>query len=179
MGYLEGYESTRMDALVADLLTASPRIYNVYGLCGYSAVSEYLPYGDLYLKTLDDDDDEEEEEAVALGSAGEKIPPEVWTDESILSPDEKLNYALQMAESIQDLHDIGIVHYDLKMDQFLFTSSNMTSIKLNDFNKAHMMMWNEEKKEYCNYDPHETRRVRFHPHIVCRPLDCTVFSSVV
>lgn len=157
MGYSEGYESTREDALVADLLTSSPRIYNVYGLCGYSTVSEYLPYGDLYQVTLPGDNDEEEDNKGE--NEEEDSDSEGWTDYSILSIDDKLDFALQIAEAIQDLHALGIVHQDLKMDQFLFTSSNKTFVKLNDFNKAVMMLWNDEKHEYCTFNAHESRRV--------------------
>ena len=161
IGFLEGYESTRLDTLVADVLTSSPRTYNVYGLCGYSTLSEFLPYGDLFLKALpnDTDDDGQQQNKGAGENSNESnnISPQVWLDGNTLTADEKLDYALQLAESIQDLHGFGIVHNDLKMDQFLFTSSNRTAVKLNDFNKARILMWNDEKAQYCHYEE-DTRR---------------------
>ena len=41
------YEYTRMDAIVAERLTSSPRIYNIYGTCGIGILSEYFAHGDV------------------------------------------------------------------------------------------------------------------------------------
>ena len=41
------YEYTRMDAIVAERLTSSPRIYNIYGTCGIGILSEYFAQGDV------------------------------------------------------------------------------------------------------------------------------------
>mmetsp|Transcript_35336 Transcript_35336/g.85516 ORF Transcript_35336/g.85516 Transcript_35336/m.85516 type:complete len:251 (+) Transcript_35336:139-891(+) len=149
-----------MDTLVADVLTSSPRTYDAYGLCGYSTLSEFLPHGDLFLKALPndtDDDGQQQNKDAGVTSNESDNNPEVWIDGNDLTPDEKLDYALQLAESIQDLHGLGIVHNDLKMDQFLFTSPNRATVKLNDFNKARILMWNDQKSEYCYYEE-DTRR---------------------
>ena len=39
--------SFRMDALIAERLTTSPRIYDIYTMCGLGIISEYFPHGDM------------------------------------------------------------------------------------------------------------------------------------
>jgi serine/threonine protein kinase len=41
------YEQFRMDALVSERLSSNPRIVDIYGYCGVSILSEYLPNGDI------------------------------------------------------------------------------------------------------------------------------------
>ncbi len=104
------YEFVRMDAMVAERLTSSPRIYDIYGFCGLSVLSEYFPHGDI------------EDVAVAYGTG--YLLTEDEQDEYLddlegyndLSDEEKLVMSLQMAESIADLHghETGvIVHQDM------------------------------------------------------------------
>jgi hypothetical protein len=42
-----------------------------------------------------------------------------------------------------------IVHDDIQMSQFLFTQD--MHLKLNDFNRAEVMTFNEDENEYCRY----------------------------
>jgi hypothetical protein len=42
-----------------------------------------------------------------------------------------------------------IVHDDIQMSQFLFTSD--MRLKLNDFNRAEMMTFDVDANEYCKY----------------------------
>lgn len=152
---MNGLESTRKDSLIAERLTASPRIYDVHGLCGVSTLSEFLPYGDLYSVTMiEGDDDKSDDKEKDNKDAGK------WIDESPLNVVAKLDFALQSAQAIEDLHAIGTTHQDLKMDQFLFTSNEKKTIKLNDFNRAEMMLWNNEKQQYCAFKEDERRKVR-------------------
>ena len=61
--------------------------------------------------------------------------------------------ALQMAEAVADLHGYphgAIVHGDIQLGQFLF-SSNKSIVKLNDFNRAEFMLWDNANQEYCRY----------------------------
>ena len=115
-----------MDAMVAEQLTASPRIYDIYGYCGTAIVSEYFPYGDY--------------EAVAVPGSGYQLsdvlapadpqhdannnntndgtppPPVRTTSYNEIAPPDKLRIALQMAEGLADLHgalDGTIVHQDV------------------------------------------------------------------
>ena len=87
---------------------------------------------------------------------------------SPLTPVEKLEYALDMAQALALLHnnEFGvIVHDDLKLDQFLIAqpSSSPASttthgrrssgprVKLNDFNRGEAMMYDYQHGEYCKY----------------------------
>ena len=109
--------------MVAERLTASPRIYDIYGYCGTAIVSEYFPYGDY--------------EAVAVPGSGYQMsdvlaradqhdanntndgtppPPVLTTSYNEIAPPEKLRIALQMAEGLADLHGAQegpIVHQDV------------------------------------------------------------------
>ncbi len=104
------YEFVRMDAMVAERLTSSPRIYDIYGFCGLSILSEYFQHGDIENMVVPDDtgylltEDEQEEYLEDLESNND------------LSNEEKLVVSLQMAEAIADLHghETGvIVHQDM------------------------------------------------------------------
>ena len=58
-----------------------------------------------------------------------------------------------MAESIADLHgfvDGVIVHDDVQLCQWLQTMDG--TLKLGDFNRAEVMEYNDQKKEYCKYN---------------------------
>jgi hypothetical protein len=58
-----------------------------------------------------------------------------------------------MAEALADLHGYKngvIVHQDVQLSQFLL-NKDMTRLKLNDFNRAEFMLWDEEGQEYCLY----------------------------
>ena len=139
----ENYEFVRMDALVSERLTFSPRIVDIYGHCGLSILSEWLPSGDL--------------EHVVVPTSGyvekEELQPEndVHPRNNITVVD-KLLIAKEMAEALAILHgfqDGIIVHDDIQLSQFLFDEKGR--IKLNDFNRAEVMLYNEEDQEWCRY----------------------------
>jgi hypothetical protein len=100
----------RLDALVAERLTSSPRIYNVYGLCGIATYSELMAHGDVY--------------EVAFGR--KKISNTNHTGSSVYWPStngltgiQKLEIVLNMAEALADLHGASsgvIVHQDTKRE---------------------------------------------------------------
>ena len=67
-------------------------------------------------------------------------------------PTEKLELALQMAECIAALHgfkDGVIVHDDIQLSQFLI--GNNGQLKLNDFNRAEIMLFDAKEEVYCKY----------------------------
>jgi serine/threonine protein kinase len=43
-----------------------------------------------------------------------------------------------------------IVHQDIQLSQFLF-NNDLTRVKLNDFNRAEFVLWDEANNEYCKY----------------------------
>jgi len=140
----DAYEFTRMDAIVAERLTASRRTYSIYGTCGIGILSEYFPHGQLEeIVIIDDDeifDDIDEEERPLLS----------YNNMPGLT---KLKMSLHMAEALADLHGYSggvIVHQDIKLDQF-FLNANRTELILNDFNRAEFLLWDQCNNEYCGY----------------------------
>jgi hypothetical protein len=134
------YEFVRMDALVMERLTASPRIVDMYGHCATSVNTEFLP-------------DELEPLLIPGDGDGDYLEDKEDVDpQNDFTITQKLDYALQMAESIADLHgfkDGVLVHDDIQTLQFLFAPDGR--LKLNDFNRAEAMLFDEETGEYCRY----------------------------
>lgn len=127
-----------MDAIVAERLTASPRIYDIYGFCGLGILSEFFPHGDLEAEITPEDD----------VSVDEGYDPQ-----NKLSPLQKLIMAKQMADAVADMHGHAggiIVHQDIQLSQFLW-NADKTMVKLNDFNRAEFVLFDDNKKEYCGY----------------------------
>jgi hypothetical protein len=139
----EDFEFMRMDAIVSEKLTYSPRIVHSYGFCGASIISEAMPNGSL------------QEVAIPTGTGrlGQTLPllPELDVRNK-LSGSKKLDYSLDMAEAILLLHGYFgglIVHDDIQLSQYLLAADG--TVKLNDFNRAEMMLWNDKDREYCRY----------------------------
>ena len=66
---------------------------------------------------------------------------------------EKLQFALEMAESLAELHgfpDGVIVHDDVQPCQWLRTADG--HLKLGDFNRATIMQWDMVKGGYCRFN---------------------------
>ena len=132
-----------MDAIVAERLTSSPRIVDIYGYCGTGMINEAMMNGDV--------------EKVAIPSYAIKKKEDVETSESLqtynnLTATQKLKYALDMVEAVLLLHgfeDGVIIHDDIQLPQFLLSPNG--GLKLNDFNRAEIMLWNEKDAEYCRY----------------------------
>jgi hypothetical protein len=88
------FHSTLRDAVVMERLTASPRIVNAYAHCGTTVLVEPLPF--------------EVEEYIVPGEG--YIKQDELHDEVDVTPlnnftvEEKLHTALEMAESLADLH---------------------------------------------------------------------------
>ena len=68
---------------------------------------------------------------------------------------EKLSLAIEVASGVADLHTTesfmgysSMVHSDIFLNQFVWSEHKY---KLNDFNRGHLMWWNEEKNESCPY----------------------------
>ena len=70
--------------MVAERLTASPRIFEVYGMCGLSLMSEFFPHGDM--------------EKVVVPKGGQILPKDLHDEDAVkpqnnLTAIEKLRYA--------------------------------------------------------------------------------------
>ncbi|KAG7364545.1 serine/threonine protein kinase [Nitzschia inconspicua] len=140
----------RMDAVVAERLSASTRIYDIYGYCGLSILSELFRHGnieDVLYPYYDSDDDSSDD----VGVAGNDLLQR-----------QKLKLALNLAEAVADLHGYSggaIAHQDLAPTQFMW-SKDRSMVKLNDFNRAEIMLWNDSSGRYCNYKEPDFRNYR-------------------
>jgi len=139
----------RIDALIYERTSASPWITDIYAFCGLSGLFEFAGGG-----TMEDAILDKEEE-------GQKPFTRI----------EKLALAVDATSAIADLHTIdsingysAMIHGDVKLNQFV-RIGNM--FKLNDFNRGHLMYWNEKKQESCPYawdDGHNGHVSSFYLH---------------
>ena len=135
------YEYVRMDATVAERLSSSPNIFDIYGHCGLGIMSEYFPHGDMASVAMP-------HEHYLIETVGEDV-----TILNNLTSAEKLSISLQMAEGLADLHGNPygvVVHQDLNLEQYLYTADK-SRVKLNDFNRAEFMLWDDRRQSYCRY----------------------------
>ncbi|KAL9182905.1 hypothetical protein ACHAXT_004184 [Thalassiosira profunda] len=141
----EQFEEVRLEAVIMERLTQSPRIMNTYGHCGYSTLAEVVPI--------------EFEEAMVPGEGYQSHEDVEKRNKKGVRPynnftaTEKLKFALEMAESLADLHgfeDGVIVHDDVQMCQWLRLPDG--TLKLGDFNRATIMQWDLLKGEYCKFN---------------------------
>jgi hypothetical protein len=129
----EDYEFMRMDAIVSERLTSSPPIVDIYGFCGLSMMSEYLSMGDLWKHAMPNGDRSHPVEV----NDSEDVDPKNY-----FSATEKLTLSLEMAQAIALLHSYKggvIVHDDVQLSQFIASKDGY--LKLNDFNRAEIMLW--------------------------------------
>jgi hypothetical protein len=174
------YHFVRKDGVVSAAIQPHPLIVDTYGFCALSFFTELMPYGDVAKYAVpifercdddeDDDDDEEDEDSVEEevrdGKHAKKKKSRrkkfTWKEHTShghlihmnnLTSTMKLVWALEMAESISLLnnHKNGvIVHDDVQLVQWLVTEDH-EHLKLNDFNRAEVMMYDEANQEYCKY----------------------------
>lgn len=139
------FEEVQLEAIIMERMTKSPRIMSLYGHCGFSTMVEVVPI--------------EFEEAVVIGEgyeehdAIEKRNKNGVQSFNNYTSSEKLSFALEMAESLADIHgfeDGVIVHDDVQLCQWLHTPDG--KLKLGDFNRATIMQWDVVKGEYCKFN---------------------------
>ncbi|GFH53617.1 hypothetical protein CTEN210_10093 [Chaetoceros tenuissimus] len=124
------YDRHRIDALVYERMTSSDLIMDIYGYCGFAGFFEFANG-----KTLRDLVKEAEDKG--------------------MSHKKKLGLAVEVASAVTDLHTIeskngysSFIHGDLSPTQFVQVGKRL---KLNDFNRAHLLYWDEEKQKTCKY----------------------------
>lgn len=166
----DDYEFIRMDCVVLELFSSSPLIVNSYAYCGLDQIGEAMLNGDYEKLSWPRG---ERRKNFTLNDKDHLDP---WNS---LTPDDKLRFALEMAEPLALLHGFHggvIVHDDVQLSvrmcrrvicgselplpyscaphgfhqQYLLTEDGK-HIRLNDFNRAEFMLWNEDKQEYCKY----------------------------
>ena len=141
-------------------LTSSPRIANMYGHCGTTVLTEYLPYEVETAMKPNYEDEKTYNELVnqthtnsttttTSNSTNQQTP--LYPKNNIPIHD-KLDFALTMAETLADLHgfkDGVIVHDDIQPAQYLWNPEGY--MKLNNFNRAEVMLYDETYGQYCKY----------------------------
>ncbi len=128
------------EASILEQLSSSPRVLDIYGYCGASVLVEAMA-SDLHTKIIHGKGIDSQE---MLDSLDNLYPRNNFTSS------EKLQISIDMAESLADIHGIKggpIIHADTHIEQWLIAPDG--SVKLNDFNNAHLPLWNEKKGRYC------------------------------
>jgi hypothetical protein len=131
---VDSYEYVRVDAFVTERFTSTPSIVDIYQFCGLSMLTEYFPYGDV------------EKDVVGFPHHRSNFNP--LKDKELLpynnfTGSEKLQLALGMVEPVRALHNFKdgvIVHDDIQLCQYLWTEETGLGVKLNDFNRAEIML---------------------------------------
>jgi hypothetical protein len=148
---ISNMRKVEIDALVMERLSASKLIVDIYGHCGTSIMAEAMP-GEISA-TIVVAPENGAIESYDLGHMHQTDLDALQETDvhpmNSLTAKEKLDLALLMAESLAELHGAGIVHGDVEPKQWLKAADG--SIKLNDFNKAHLLFWSYEQETYCDY----------------------------
>lgn len=141
----DDFEYVRMDAYVTERLTSNDRIVDIFGYCGLSMLTEYFAHGDI------------EDDVVGFPHHRKAFNPledeELTTYNNFTGP-AKLQLALDMVRPVIALHNFEdgvIVHDDIQLCQYLWTDETKSAVKLNDFNRAEIMLWDEQENKYCKY----------------------------
>jgi serine/threonine protein kinase len=141
----EQHEYVRVDALVTERLTSNDLVVNIFGYTGFSLIGEMFSDGDI------------EQDVVGMDERSQYFKPHLSEELVVLNNftgSEKLKLALSMVRPVAALHNYAdgvIVHDDIQLSQFLWTDESKTAMKLNDFNRAEIMFWDDENEEYCKY----------------------------
>ena len=136
------WDSCHNEAVVSEALSPNPHIVDLYSYCGLSMLSEAMERGDLHGVA-----------APVYERCQENLPADQWELRNNLTSSQKVQYALEMAQAVQILHEHAagtIVHNDLQVSQFLLSSDNR--IKLTDFNRATVLQRSvQNPSQPCSY----------------------------
>ena len=140
--------NTHRDALVMERLSSSPHIMDIYDYCG----------GTVHIEALHD---KAEEVIYGDGRRGSYSYPgherrydtnKVIRSQNNLSPHNKLTMALEMAQSLVNLHNFTegtIVHNDVAVVQWMIDANGYT--KLGDFNRVEFLSRHAKTGKNCEY----------------------------
>jgi hypothetical protein len=131
------------DAIIMEQLSSSPRIVDMYSHCGTSIMVKSMPYR---VDNAVVPESESTNEPLPLEQSEANDEPR-----NNLTASTKLTMALEMAESLADLHGFSggvIVHGDLQLSQWLRESPNSTLV-LGNLNLARILPWDSKRQEYC------------------------------
>lgn len=123
-------------------LSPSPRVLDIYGHCGTSVILEAM-VGDIHTRIIPTG-------GMIKRKVLEKMQKENVHPMNKFTAEEKFKMALEMAESLADIHGFEggqVIHDDTNIRQWLLARDG--SVKLNDFNIAHISEWNEDEGKFC------------------------------
>ncbi|KAL7542930.1 hypothetical protein ACHAXR_012255 [Thalassiosira sp. AJA248-18] len=120
------FDIVRQDALVLERLTRSSNVLPLYGYCGFSVAVPYADGGTLGSILTSE------------WSRGKKG----WKNN--ITSATRLKYAAEAAKGLADIHDIGVVHADLTIKQYLVRDG---TLQLGDFNRGIYMRRNSTAPE--------------------------------
>jgi hypothetical protein len=104
----DDYEFIRMDCVVLELMTSTPSIVNSYAYCGLDQIGEAMLNGDFEHLAWPIDG----RKPIKLNDTHHVDP------QNSLTPDDKLRFALEMAEPLASLHGFYggvLVHDDVQL----------------------------------------------------------------
>ena len=127
------FDRHRRDAVITERAASKSHVMDIYAHCGNTMLAEFSS------KTLSD---------------------VIWPNNTVsepapLSVEQKYVYALQVAQSINDLHTlddqdvVSVVHTDLTPSQFLLSKDG--SVKINDFNRARFISFSKKHHRPCTF----------------------------
>jgi hypothetical protein len=140
---LFGYEELHQvgqEAVFMEQMTLSPHILDIYAACGTSVLVEAMK-SDIHHIIVPGKGIASQENLDKLGY----VQPQ-----NNLTISEKLQISLDMAKSLADLHEHdggAIIHGDTHIEQWLLARDG--TVKLNDFNNAYTLDYNEKRNGYC------------------------------
>ena len=122
---IHNFDIVKKDALITEQLTKSKYILPLYSYCGFVTTLPYERKGtfEYNLKSSHRGNDD-------INGGG-------WKS---MTSNQRLKYALDAANGLADVHDIGVVHADLTIKQYLVQNDDI--LQLNDFNRAIMLQRN-------------------------------------
>jgi serine/threonine protein kinase len=129
--------NAKRDALVMERLASHDNIVSAFGHCGTSTVVEALPY-------------QVEQYVVPKETRDQKSDNS--HNNNMYTPTEKVQMALEMAESLAALHGFAggaISHNDVQLSQWL--RSRADRLVLGDFHSSRILSWNHRQQRYCLY----------------------------
>jgi hypothetical protein len=149
----EYLDDIRKDAMFMQVLHKSPRIVDMYAYCSTTVlvesmeleVEEFVVPGNGWVQG-------ERESEYFEKSQLDAVQPR---NEPYLTLQMKLSWALGMAQTLAELHgfeDGIIVHCDVQIAQWLRSWGTPHRIKLSDFNRAEILLFNSQRNKYCPLD---------------------------
>eukprot|EP00581_Thalassiosira_minuscula_P014663 CAMPEP_0183717510 /NCGR_PEP_ID=MMETSP0737-20130205/11110_1 /TAXON_ID=385413 /ORGANISM="Thalassiosira miniscula, Strain CCMP1093" /LENGTH=631 /DNA_ID=CAMNT_0025946973 /DNA_START=240 /DNA_END=2132 /DNA_ORIENTATION=+ len=144
---IEYKDDMRKDAMMMELLSSSPHAINIHSHCAMSSVTEFAPI------------DIEEYVLPTTGYAPKMFMRRGAKNTDLdgplnehISPEEKLQIALEMAKCLATMHgfDDGVIaHVDVQISQFFRGQDGF--MKIIDYNRAEPLLYDIKNEKYCNW----------------------------